>query len=63
MCNPPEEWRALDEANPGLFQYQMSFMGQTFEGNYVHRVFTVKELIKLRETSKKGGKKDEAIDE
>ena len=55
----PEEWKTTDEANPGLFTYELRFMAFETAGAKVHpRQLTAKEQREQEEKGKKGGKKD-----
>lgn len=62
----PDEWRTIDESNPGLFGYNIRFEdGELVGGKVVPRELTVREKREMEEQAalkaKKpapGGKKD-----
>ena len=55
----PEEWKITDEANPGLFTYDLRFLSFESRNPKIHpKQLTKKEQREQEDKGKKGGKKE-----
>lgn len=63
VYNVPEDWRLADEANPGQFKYTLNYLDFSVEGEFQHKVLTLKEQIKQQTAKGVKRKEDPAQDE